>query len=88
MGFNSGFKGLTFFLWYNNPTRSSTVSLLRFQYHKQTHNTRSDSSGQWISPSQGPLPDNTQQSQKTVIHAPGGIRNPQSQQASGLKSTP
>ena len=27
-----------------------------------------------ISSSQGPLPDNTQHSQQTVIHAPGGIR--------------
>jgi len=27
-----------------------------------------------ISPSQRPLPDNTQQSQHTNIHAPGGIR--------------
>ena len=27
-----------------------------------------------ISPSQRPLPDNTQQSQQTNIHAPGGIR--------------
>jgi hypothetical protein len=28
-----------------------------------------------ISPSQRPLPDNTQHSQQTNIHAPGGIRN-------------
>jgi len=27
-----------------------------------------------IGPSQRPLPDNTQHSQETVIHAPGGIR--------------
>ena len=34
-----------------------------------------DSSGRVISPSQRPLPHNTQQSQQTDIHAPGGIRN-------------
>jgi hypothetical protein len=28
-----------------------------------------------ISPSQGPLHDNTQQSQLTDVHVPGGIRN-------------
>ena len=32
------------------------------------------SSGRWIGPSQRPLPDNTQHSQQTEIHAPGGIR--------------
>jgi hypothetical protein len=28
-----------------------------------------------MSPTQRPLPDNTQHSQETDIHAPGGIRN-------------
>jgi hypothetical protein len=55
------------------------------QDHTQTHNTRSDSSGQGIRPSQGPLPGNKQQSQKTDIHAHGGIRTLQSQQASGRR---
>ena len=44
--------------------------MLRFQDHKQTHNTRSDSSGQGIGTSQRPIPGNTQHSQKTYIHAP------------------
>ena len=42
--------------------------------HTTTHHTRQDSSGRVISSSQRPLPDNTQHSQQTDIHAPGGIR--------------
>jgi len=37
--------------------------------HTHTH-IRQDSSGRVIGPSQRPLSDNTQQSQKTDIHAP------------------
>jgi len=40
----------------------------------KTHHTRPDSSGRVISPSQRPLPDNTQHSQDTDIHSHGGIR--------------
>ena len=39
-----------------------------------THHSRLNSSGRVINPSQRPLPDNTQHSQQTNIHAPGGIR--------------
>ena len=39
-----------------------------------THHSRYNPSGRVISPSQRPLPDNTQHSQQTNIHAPGGIR--------------
>ena len=42
--------------------------------HTTTHHNRLDSSGRVISASQRPLPDNTQHSQQTDIHAPGGIR--------------
>ena len=42
--------------------------------HTMTHNSRLDSSERVISASQRPLPDNTQHSQQTDIHAPGGIR--------------
>ena len=47
--------------------------------HTHTHThihtyTEKDSSIRGISPSQRPLPDNTQHSQETDIHAPGGIR--------------
>jgi hypothetical protein len=38
------------------------------------HHTRQDFSGRVISPSQRPLPDNTQYSQETDIHALYGIR--------------
>jgi len=44
--------------------------------HSHTHqHTRQDSSGRVSIPTQKPLPDNTQHSQQTDIHAPGGIRN-------------
>jgi len=42
--------------------------------HSTTHHSRSGPSGRVISPSQKPLPDNTQQSQQTDIHASGRIR--------------
>ena len=42
--------------------------------HTTTHHSRQDSSGRVSSSSQRPLPDNTQHSQQTNIHAPGGIR--------------
>jgi hypothetical protein len=45
--------------------RGFTITLTHIQY---------DSSGRVIGPSQRPLPDNTQQTQETDIHAPGGIR--------------
>ena len=42
--------------------------------HTTTHHSRQGSSGRVISSSQRPLPDNTQHSQQTNVHAPGGIR--------------
>ena len=42
--------------------------------HTTTHHSLQDSSERVISSSQRPLPDNTQQSRQTDIHAPGGIR--------------
>ena len=52
-------------------------SLLAYEVtwsHTTTHHSRQDSSGRVINPSQRPLPDNTQHSQQTNIHAPGRIR--------------
>ena len=52
-------------------------SLLVFEVslsHTATRHSRQDSSGRVINPSQRPLPDNTQHSQQTDIHAPSGIR--------------
>ena len=42
--------------------------------HTTTHHSRYDSFGRVISSSQRPLPDNTQYSQQTGVHAPDGIR--------------
>ena len=42
--------------------------------HATTHHSRQDSSGRVINSSQRPLPDNTQHSQQTDIHASSGIR--------------
>ena len=42
--------------------------------HTTTHHNRYDSSGRAISSSRWLLPDNTQHSKQTNIHAPGGIR--------------
>jgi len=46
-----------------------------FRDHIRTHHTRYDYSERMIGPSQRPLPDNTQHSQETGVHAYGGIRN-------------
>ena len=54
--------------------QAKASSLSRIHYHTQTHHTRQDSSGRVTSPTQRPLPDNTQHSQQTDIHAPGGFR--------------
>ena len=42
--------------------------------HTQTHHSRQDSSGRVITPTQRSVPDNTQHSQETNIHALSGIR--------------
>ena len=54
----------------------------------QTNQSREDSSGRVISPMQRPLPDNSQHSEETDIHAFGGIPTPQSHQASFRRPTP
>jgi len=55
--------------------------------HTTTYHSRWDSSGRLISSSQRPLPDNTQHSQQTDIHAPDGIQthNPSSRVAADLR---
>ena len=58
----------------NSPQLAKTSSLSRIYDHTQTHHTRQDSSGRVISSSQRPVPENTQSSQQTDIHAYGGIR--------------
>ena len=79
------FRLLYFFPPWHYTTHSGCVfysplsgfSLLEYEVtwsHTATRHSRQDSSEWMISPSQRPLPDNTQHSQQTNIHAPGGIR--------------
>ena len=58
--------------------------------HTTTHHNLWDSSGRVISPSQRPLPDNTQHSQQRDIHAPAGIRthNPSRRTATNRRLRP
>jgi hypothetical protein len=67
-------EGLFFLPWRNNPEWARASSLSRLHDHTQTRHTRQDSSGRVISPTQRPLPDNTQHLQETDIHAVGEIR--------------
>ena len=55
--------------------------------HTTTHHSRQDSSGRVTSSSQRPLPNNTQHSQQTYVHASGGIRthNPSRRAAADLR---
>ena len=71
------------FFWRYNPlwlyfhSPLAGFSLLVFEAswsHTTTRHSREDSSGWVINPSQRPLPNNTQHSQQTNIHDPGGIR--------------
>ena len=62
------------FLWRCGPTRAMASSFLRFLDHTQRRITVGRTSLDEISPSQRPLPDNTQLSTQTDIHAPSGIR--------------
>jgi hypothetical protein len=62
------------FFMGRQPLVSQGLWLFRLHNHTQTHYTRWDSSGWMISPSQKPLPGNTQHSQKTDVYVPGGIR--------------
>jgi hypothetical protein len=56
--------------------------------HAQKHHTRQDSSGRVIISSQKPLPNNTQHSRETDVHAFRLDSKPQSQKASGRRPTP
>ena len=79
-----------FFLpWHNSPYRAK-APLSRIHDHTQTHHTRQDSSGRVTSPTQRPVPNNTQHSQQTDIHVPGGIqtRNPGKRAAANPRLRP
>ena len=61
--------------WHNSPPVGQGLLIHEVsRSHTTTHHSRQDSSGRVINPSQRPLPDNTQHSQQTDIHAPDGIR--------------
>jgi len=55
------------------PPRHGLLTHEVSRSHTTTHHCRYDSSGRAISPTQRPLPDNTQHSQQTNIHAPVGF---------------
>ena len=66
------FKWYFFFLlWRCDPTRAMATSFLRFLDHTQRRTTVDRTPlGEWSARRR----DNTQHSQQTYIHAPGGIR--------------
>ena len=64
-----------FFFWRCSPMQTMASSFTRFSGSNiTTQYSRQESSRRVISSSQRPLSDNTQHSQQTNIHAPGGIR--------------
>ena len=66
---------LIFFSVALRPSACHGLFILEvYRSHTTTYHSRHDCSGGVISSSQKPLPDNTQHSQQTNIHAPGGIR--------------
>ena len=68
-------KDIIFFIWHNSPPMGHGLLVHEvYRSHKTTHHSRQHSSGRVISSSQRPLPDNTQHSQQTNIHAPCVIR--------------
>ena len=70
-------KFITFFM-ARQPQWAYASSLMRSRDHSQTHHTQV-CSGRVISPTQTPLPDNTQHSQQKDIHVPSGISQPASE---------
>jgi len=50
------------------------LHIIEASRRSQTHHTLKDSSERASSPTQRPLPHNTQHSKEKDIHAPGGIR--------------
>ena len=84
--FNSVVKLQFFFLpWHNSPQWDRGSTLSRIHDH-----TRQDSSGRVISPKKRPLPEDTQHSQGTDVHATGGIRthNPSKRAAANPRLRP
>ena len=62
-------------LYFHSPVAGFSLLVVEVSWpHTTTRHSRLHSSGRVINPSQRPLPDNTQHSKQTNIHAPGGIR--------------
>ena len=62
-------------LYFRSPVAGFSLLVFEVSWsHTTTPHSRKDSSGRVINPSQRSLPDNTQHSQQTNIHAPGEIR--------------
>ena len=81
---------IIFVPWRNSPQWAKSSSLPRIHdhtqtHHTQTHHTQQDPSGRLISPTQRPLPDNTQHKRQTC---PRRDSHPQSQQANGRRPKP
>ena len=78
-------KGLVgLFFWRDSPPGGQGLLIHEVsRTHTATHYSRLDFSGRAIGPSQRPVPENTQHSQRTNVHAPRWDSIPQSQQASG-----
>ena len=80
---------LYFFLLTQNPPLGQRLLIHEVsRSHSTTHHSRQDSSGRVISPSQRPLPDNTQHSQQTDFPTPQRDSNLKSQQANDRRPTP
>jgi len=63
------------FLWRYDPTRTRASSFTRFLDHTQRRTTVGRTPlEEWSARTQGPLTDNTQQSQHTDLHVPAEIR--------------
>ena len=60
-----------FFLAQQPPVGQGLLIKEVSRSHTKTHHNRQDYSGRVISPSQRPLPDNTQHSQQTSMHPVG-----------------
>jgi hypothetical protein len=59
------------------PVDQDLLNIKASRSQSETRHTRQDSSGRAIGPKHRPLPDNTQHSQQTDIHAPERIRTQQ-----------
>ena len=64
---------ISFFFMVQEPPLGRVFTIVEASRY-QKHHTSKDSPGRVISPTQGPLPDSTQQSEKTDLDVSGWIR--------------